>query len=410
MNAEALGQQLRAAREARELTIEDVEQALRIRIKFLEAFETGAYEDLPGLVQARGFLRNYARYLGLDQDAILAEFDTIQRSGTGRGRRFRPRAAGPAVPVEPVLGDALAPPEASRARRALLIMGAALGLVGILAGCFLLTQLVEDMLNEQASIAGPDLVTILPTAPTLTPSATFEPSPTLSGGGAAVVAGPLITDRVVLRLNAVQRTWLRVIADGVVSYEGLVEPGLALQYQAAEFLTVQAANGSALEVVFNNLPIGLLGVRDQAVDRTFTPEMILTPTVPPTFTPSPTGGLPPATVVDGAPTALPALPGEGDAGAVPTSTPDAFGFISPTPLPQPGQPIPPTFTPPPVDDSSGAAGATQPVFPTPSATLPPPTITPSPTLTDTPTQTVSPTPTAILPPRITSTPTQTKQE
>ncbi|MBN1965866.1 MAG: helix-turn-helix domain-containing protein, partial [Anaerolineae bacterium] len=214
MNAEALGQLLRAAREDRELTLEDAERALRIRVRFLEAFETGAYQNLPGLVQARGFLRNYARFLGLDQDAILAQFDIIQQAATGRGRwPVRAQAAQPAVPVEPALGDSLAPPQASRGRRFLITLGGLIGLVALIAGCWLTTQLVETVLNEDAAAAGPDLVTLLPTAPSLTPSATFEPSATPSGG-VVVAAGPLITDRVVLRLSVVQRAWLRVIADG----------------------------------------------------------------------------------------------------------------------------------------------------------------------------------------------------
>ena len=89
MDAERLGQQLRTAREARELTLEQVEQALRIRAKFLGAFEAGAYEDLPGAVQARGFLRNYVRFLNLDEESILTQFDAIQVDLAARQPRAR---------------------------------------------------------------------------------------------------------------------------------------------------------------------------------------------------------------------------------------------------------------------------------------------------------------------------------
>ena len=56
--AEVLGHQLRSAREARELSLDQVEQQTRIRAKYIEALEQGNHSALPSAVQARGFLRN----------------------------------------------------------------------------------------------------------------------------------------------------------------------------------------------------------------------------------------------------------------------------------------------------------------------------------------------------------------
>jgi cytoskeletal protein RodZ len=66
MEVEILGSELRAARLQKELSLDEVEQELRIRAKFLGAIEAGDYSLLPSQVQARGFLRNYAQFLGLD--------------------------------------------------------------------------------------------------------------------------------------------------------------------------------------------------------------------------------------------------------------------------------------------------------------------------------------------------------
>ena len=69
-----IGDLLREAREARGHSLEDVEKATRIRVKYLEALESGDFGVLPSATQARGFLRNYAQFLGLDAEAVLARY------------------------------------------------------------------------------------------------------------------------------------------------------------------------------------------------------------------------------------------------------------------------------------------------------------------------------------------------
>ena len=68
------GADLRAARERLGWPIEDVSAALRIRLPHLEALEEGRIDLLPGNAYAVGFLRTYARALGLDPDEIARRF------------------------------------------------------------------------------------------------------------------------------------------------------------------------------------------------------------------------------------------------------------------------------------------------------------------------------------------------
>ena len=70
-----IGQQLRQAREAGSLTLEQVSQATHMRLYYLEALETGDFGVLPSRVQARGFLRTYAGFLGLDAKPLLAAME-----------------------------------------------------------------------------------------------------------------------------------------------------------------------------------------------------------------------------------------------------------------------------------------------------------------------------------------------
>src|SRR3712207_6673264 len=73
---------LRSAREARGVDRSTAERDLRIRERHLAALEEGRYEALPGDVYARGFLRSYAAYLGLEPDTMVA----LYRLETGRSR------------------------------------------------------------------------------------------------------------------------------------------------------------------------------------------------------------------------------------------------------------------------------------------------------------------------------------
>ncbi|MEJ5240303.1 MAG: RodZ domain-containing protein [Anaerolineales bacterium] len=66
-----VGSQLKAARQARHLTLEEISKAIRVRVPYLEALEADDLSRLPSAVHARGFLRLYADYLGLDLAEVI---------------------------------------------------------------------------------------------------------------------------------------------------------------------------------------------------------------------------------------------------------------------------------------------------------------------------------------------------
>src|SRR5919201_4161234 len=70
-----VGETLRNAREASDLTFEQIAQATRIRPQYLVALEAERFADLPGGAYARSFLREYAQQLGLDPRPFLEEYD-----------------------------------------------------------------------------------------------------------------------------------------------------------------------------------------------------------------------------------------------------------------------------------------------------------------------------------------------
>jgi cytoskeletal protein RodZ len=69
------GERLKRERELREVPPEEITLATRIGPRFLEALENEDWDKLPGGVFNRGFVRSIARYLGLDEEAFLAEYD-----------------------------------------------------------------------------------------------------------------------------------------------------------------------------------------------------------------------------------------------------------------------------------------------------------------------------------------------
>jgi len=69
------GERLKRERELREVTLEEITQATRIGSRFLQALENEEWDKLPGGVFNRGFVRSIAHYLGLDEEAFLAEYD-----------------------------------------------------------------------------------------------------------------------------------------------------------------------------------------------------------------------------------------------------------------------------------------------------------------------------------------------
>jgi cytoskeletal protein RodZ len=71
---ESLGKYLKTEREARELSLEEVSRATRIRVHILRAIEEDRYEQLPTWAYLRGFLTGYTKHLGLKPEAVLLRY------------------------------------------------------------------------------------------------------------------------------------------------------------------------------------------------------------------------------------------------------------------------------------------------------------------------------------------------
>jgi len=272
--AEALGQRLREAREARELTLEDAERAIRIRAKFLEALERGDYSIMTS-VQVQGFLRNYARFLGLDLDLLLSELE----SGQDRGRRRRHQDSAPAAIPRSVTPAKGTPKPQKRPRPQRGFMGNMLIVLisgGVVVGLiFGLTQLLDRLAaTSENNGAGSDDITTPMLPPPVVENAdqpvTETPEFTMGQTPAIQYTPPAISgSRVVVSIQLTQRTWMRVTVDGQVAREGMAKPGEVWQFEGQNSVGIRASNAAALQLTVNNQPQGPLGSRGQLFDYTF---------------------------------------------------------------------------------------------------------------------------------------------
>ena len=79
-----IGPTLREARNRRKVDLSEVEAAIKIRVRYLQAMENEEWDALPGGAYTRGFIRTYASYLGLDGERLA---DDYRRSDRAAGRR-----------------------------------------------------------------------------------------------------------------------------------------------------------------------------------------------------------------------------------------------------------------------------------------------------------------------------------
>jgi hypothetical protein len=115
----------------------------------------------------------------------------------------------------------------------------------------------------------------------LLPAATFaEATQTI------VIPTQNLNVNVQINLVAVERTYMRVIVDGEEVFNGRTVPGTAYLYEAEEQVEILVGSGAAIRVVYNGRDLGLLGGLGQVVSVIYRADEIITPTAPPTVTPT----------------------------------------------------------------------------------------------------------------------------
>jgi cytoskeletal protein RodZ len=241
----SLGERFRAVREQRGLTLSDVAEHVRIRSVYLAAIEEENWKAIGAPVYIRGFLRTYARFLGLDPEEAVAEFNATQGASTGP-------VAAPAqtsrYDIRPQGGGSLGP----------LIWVAGIIAVVLVGFVIYLAVTPPRTSGQLAATAAAQ-----PTAPSLSnASATAMPmSPTPSPSA--------LPQTRTLAIHLTAPSWLRVTVDGNVSIEGTFPAGTSKSFHGKNAL-VRVGNAGGVEITVDGKPIGKLGATGDVAEKSFT--------------------------------------------------------------------------------------------------------------------------------------------
>lgn len=224
----SFGTWLRRQREIREISLREVAERTKISLRYLEAMEEDRFDMLPAPVFAKGFLREYARYVGLSADDVVNHYLAVHRPETGEASRQEGRRG--SRNQSWVYGIVLF-------AAALLL----LGLVGFLAFSAERGRKPASRLTPPMAPPSPSPVT--PAAPV--PSA--PPSP----------LAPAPSSPLELTLDFTQECWVEAKVDGKKALSETRVQGESLQIPAQQSILLTLGNAGAVEVQLNGRPLSL---------------------------------------------------------------------------------------------------------------------------------------------------------
>ena len=303
---EKIGNDVKSQRELLGLSIEDVARHTHLRDHYLRALEAGDLNGLPSPVQGRGMLQNYASFLGLDSEQLLLMF--------AEGLQIR-QSLHQTTPTRKKVSKRAGATQSKILRFFSIDM-----LVGLLLVTFLVGFVVWGIIQINSLNTSPEA---LPTVPSIAESffntSDVSISPDNDDSDQMVTEAespdtplpapvnnnevdedqidsdeddPIVAESdgtVMVHLVIRQRAWLRVTVDGEVEYEGRVSPGSAYTFIGDQLVRINTGNGAAIEVHFNQRPLGPVGIYGEVVERVFSADGMwtATPSITPTLTQTP---------------------------------------------------------------------------------------------------------------------------
>jgi cytoskeleton protein RodZ len=215
------GEHLKREREMRGVSLEEVSSATRISTRFLEAIERGQWDQLPGGAFNRGFIRSASRYLGLDDDSMVAEY-SLETNGNGASHAA-PYAAN----------------EMPRDWRPIVALLAVILVVvaALIAGGWFAASKIKARLHARSSTPG-------------VPST-------------AIANAPASTSPLTLSVKAINPAEVRVVADRKLVFEGQLQASATKQFGARDILEISASDAGSVRLELNGQPVPMMGAPGQ---------------------------------------------------------------------------------------------------------------------------------------------------
>ncbi|HHX51781.1 MAG TPA: helix-turn-helix domain-containing protein [Clostridia bacterium] len=243
---EEVGRLLRQAREDLGLTLAEVEARTKIRSRYLEALEEGQHDVLPGKVYALGFLRNYARFLGMDAELVVSQIkDSIADDD-----------------VIKVSEDHL-PAYDRRPKRVFLGKGLFKAVIGVLVALLILSGIYNLWPSRKGNGE-------------IDPTIAEEQGPEVKIEDQEIDPPAILPEaeekqEVVINVEDEQgaRCWVEVLADGEKVFTGTLERAEKKVFIAQEKIKITLGDAGAVRVTYNGQELGTPGKKGEVVPMEF---------------------------------------------------------------------------------------------------------------------------------------------
>jgi cytoskeletal protein RodZ len=241
---QTIGEILRSEREKKGLSVKEIEIATSIRTVYITAIEEGNYDIIPGEVYLKGFIRNYANFLGLDGQQIVDLYRQSQNPTTVAEEMNKMDA--------PLKEKPMKKPNTTHSSKWLAIGAVAICVAG---GAWWLQ-------NSSSSSQEPKIDKQMQ-----------QPSPVIPNQGikeqVAIPPTPASIKPVVIIAKYTDQCWTSVTADNKIIYEGTPQAGETLTWEAEKNITIKAGNAGGIDIVYNGQSLGKMGTKGEVLVKTF---------------------------------------------------------------------------------------------------------------------------------------------
>lgn len=245
MTLEEFGQELRAHRAARNVSLMDIASETRINQKFLEAIERGSFSALPQ-AYLRAFLREYASAVGLSPDDVLRQYEAAG-GATSPAPSGRADAAAPATTVP-------APASVSTVSQAIR---------PYIAGTIVLIAIVVAviLMMNGADPSSPVSTGEIPFDRVIRETEAAIPADSLPRFAAVPPERPAAVDSLSLEITTIDSVWINIVIDERTAEDYLFAPNRRRTWKAQERFTLTMGNAGGATFRLNGKELGALGRR-----------------------------------------------------------------------------------------------------------------------------------------------------
>jgi len=276
MTKGTFGDNLKREREMRGVSLEEIATATRIAPRFLRAIENEQWEQLPGGVFNRGFVRAVARYLGLDEESIVAEYAlVVDDRPTVPVWTGRPPALPPDRPwlgwlLAAVVAAALVAGGWFAARRILAWRAARRAARSAMMAAPAPSGTAELSIVNAAATPSSESTTNAPAGSMQAPAVAPDPGNPVPGA-AATPGNPAL---LVLKIEAGKKTKVTLDADTDELFSGTMQEGEIRVFSAKDRFDVSARDAGVLLLELNGKTLAPIGPPGKAGKVTLTREAL----------------------------------------------------------------------------------------------------------------------------------------